>query len=976
VPCEASPRLLPLLTPPASSRRKRFARRGRLVDMSADAERPASVQFGRFLIIRHRRELLIDGRPAELGGRAFDTLMVLIDAAGAIVDKDALMRAVWPDRVVEEHNLHAQVSALRKVFGSDRSLIQTVAGRGYRFAGVVREAETANAAPASRLTNLPASLSELIGRDAALQTVMELVTARRLVTLTGTGGVGKTRLATEAARALLPRYPDGVWFVDLGPIADPELVAVTAASAVGIPLGGGPVTTERVAAAVAPKAVLVILDNCEHVIGAAAALARSLVVGGPLVRVLATSREPLRVADEHVYRVPSLDVPAENNLDMDDVARHGAVQLFTARARAVAPAYEVDRRRAPTAAAICRRLDGIPLAIELAAARVAALGIEGVAAKLDDRFRLLTGGQRTALARQQTLRATLDWSYELLTEAERVVIRRLAVFAGMFSLDAAIAVVAGGGLDAADVLDCMASLVDRSLVVAHGGGGAVQYRLLETTRGYAREKLGESGESDGVLRRHAEHLRDVLEGGEREWETRSTSEWLAEYSPWIDDVRAALDWAFSPGGDSMTGAMLAIGSAALWLELSLLEECRERLEQARTRLTPGALPARLEMKLSAAYAMSLQNTRGPRAETDAVWAGTLEVAERLGDDEYRMRALWGLYACRNQLGSGHVGLALARRLADIAATQPDTDLRAIADRMIGTSLHYIGDQRGARRHIEQMLASHSGTTTRSHRLRFLFDQRVMAQVFLTHVAWLQGEPDKARSAAARAVADARAAAHHPSLCFALAEAEYAVALYTGDLAALERAVSELVDVGKRDASVAWQAAGRCMHGLVLVKRGDANAHARVVRPALDQLGEARYFFHYTGFLAALADGLGQAGRTAEGRAVIEEAFTRCDITQECWSMPELLRVKGELLRHDGALNDAEDHFRRGLEYARSQEVAGWELRAATSLARLWHAQQRTRQARTLLLPVYRRFTEGLKTADLLNAKALLDTLRL
>jgi hypothetical protein len=393
------------------------------------------------------------------------------------------------------------------------------------------------------------------------------------------------------------------------------------------------------------------------------------------------------------------------------------------------------------------------------------------------------------------------------------------------------------------------------------------------------------------------------------------------------------------------------------------------MERARARVAPGALPEPLEMKLLATLAFALQDTRGAGAVTEAVWVQALAIAERLGDDEYRLRALWGLFACRNEL-------ALARQIAEIAATRPDGDLRAIADRLIGSSLHYLGDQSGARRHLEQMLAGYSGVrTAHSQRIRFLFDQRVVAQEHLAHVLWLRGWPEQARRLAAAALADARAAAHPPTLCLALGEAEYAHALYTGDLETMERAGAELVDVATRYASAAWQAAGRCMRGLLLVKRGDAGAYARMVRPAFDELGESRYFFHYTGFLAALADGLGRAGVVTEGRALIEAAFARCTVTREGWSMPELLRVKGELLLRDGATDDAEDHFRRSLEDARARGVPGWELRAATSLARLWHGQRRTRPARALLLPVYRRFTEGLQTADLVGAKVLLDTLR-
>ena len=398
------------------------------------AHPPAPLEFGRFRVVRHRRELLVDGRAVELGGRAFDTLIALIDARGSIVDKDRLMRRVWPDRVVEENNLQAQISALRKVFGADRDLIRTVAGRGYQFTGDIRDAETAVTPPAG-LTNLPSHLPDLIGRDASLGTVVDLITAHRLVTLTGAGGVGKTRLALEAARRLLPRFPDGVWLVELGPLADPALVPVTVATAVGLPLGTGPVTADRVAGALREKHLLLVLDNCEHMIDAAASMAAALVSAGALARVLATTLEPLRAPEEHIYRVPSLDVPAEDNLDADDVSRYGAIRLFDVRARAAEPGYVADRRRAATVAAICRRLDGIPLAIELAAARVPAFGVDGIAARLGDRFHLLTGGRRTALPRQQTLRATLDWSYELLSEPERIILRRLAVFAGGFSLE-------------------------------------------------------------------------------------------------------------------------------------------------------------------------------------------------------------------------------------------------------------------------------------------------------------------------------------------------------------------------------------------------------------------------------------------------------------------------------------------------------------------------------------------------------------
>src|SRR5881409_2006063 len=463
--------------------------------MAGLPEYEAAIEFGRFRVVRHRRELLVDGRPVELGGRAFDTLVALIDAHGTVLGKDDLISRVWPDRVVEENNLQAQISSLRKAFGPDRDLIRTVAGRGYQFTGEIRgTTATAAAATLSPATNLPETVSELIGREAELRDAMDLVAKHRLVTLVGAGGVGKTRLGLEVARHLLPRFPDGVFVAELGPLSSPELVPATVATALGLTLGAGTVSRDSIAAAVGTKQLLLVIDNCEHLIEAAAGMVEALLRTSPAASLLATSREPLRASGEYVYRVPSLAVPAEDNQDIDDVLTYGAVRLFVSRAQAAEPEYVPNVRLAAAMAAICGRLDGIPLAIELAATRIVAFGVDGVAARLDDRFRLLTGGSRTALPRHQTMRATLDWSYELLSESERIVLQRLSVLAGGFTLDAAAAIAASLEMPAANVVECVANLVAKSLVSADVSGAVVSYRLLETTRAYAREKLVESGE--------------------------------------------------------------------------------------------------------------------------------------------------------------------------------------------------------------------------------------------------------------------------------------------------------------------------------------------------------------------------------------------------------------------------------------------------------------------------------------------------
>jgi predicted ATPase/DNA-binding winged helix-turn-helix (wHTH) protein len=571
--------------------------------MQVAQQSPGCLEFGRFRVLLRRRQLLAGGAPIELGSRAFDVLMVLLEARGSLVTKDQLLDRVWPGIVVEENNIQVQISTLRKALGEDRNVILTVPLRGYRFTGEVRARDcdasaatdiitpdpdrpavtdlpvaddrapdgravrgaAAAAAPPRAVTNLPEPVSELIGREAEIDEILRLATAHRLVTLTGPGGIGKTRLALAVARLLLPKFANGAWLAELASLSDPDVVPTTVAVAPGLHLPAGAVSAERIANALGSQHLLLVLDNCEHVINAAAGVAEALLRTNAGLHVIATSREPLGAEGEIIYRVPPLGVPAAGTEDIDDVLNYGAARLFVARARAAQRHFRADRSVSAATTAICRHLDGIPLAIELAAARVATLGIEEVAARLDDRFRLLTSGRRTALPRHQTLRATLDWSYDLLSPCESLILRRLSIFAGSFTLEAASMVAAGADITGSSVVDCVVNLVTKSLVVADVDGPEPRYRLLETTRAYALEKLTDSGERDEIARRHAEYYRHLLHRAAVESVKRPAAEWLAAYGPDIDNVRAALDWAYSPGGDPSVGVALTIASVPLWL---------------------------------------------------------------------------------------------------------------------------------------------------------------------------------------------------------------------------------------------------------------------------------------------------------------------------------------------------------------------------------------------------------------------------
>ena len=486
-------------------------------------------KVGRLEVRPAMRRVVFEGEAVPLGGRAFDLLMVLIAQRDRVVGKDELLRLVWPGVVVEENNLTVQVSALRKVFGA--AAITTAAGHGYQFTAPLLAGDQAapSVTPAEHLPphNLPAQRSSFIGRDVQLAAVQQLLDSHRLVTLTGIGGTGKTRLALQVAAKLLPRFADGVFFAELAPLSDAQFVAQAVASASKVMVAdssvGSPRTlTHRLVAALAPRHCLLVLDNCEHLLDACAELIDALLMQCERLVILATSREALALEGEQVLFVPPLELPplrdrdsgaAKATGDVGAVSDTGvvsdagtpvseAMQLYAERARAVSASFALDSQTLPAVAEICRHLDGIPLAIEFAAARAAHLAPAEMAGRLDDRLRLLGGGRRR-LPHQQTLAATLEWSHGLLAEPEQLVFRRLAVFSGGFTLSAAENVCHGGGVARADVLDRVASLVAKSLVVAGTDGhGETRYRLLETVRLYAAEKLASAGEADAWRARH------------------------------------------------------------------------------------------------------------------------------------------------------------------------------------------------------------------------------------------------------------------------------------------------------------------------------------------------------------------------------------------------------------------------------------------------------------------------------------------
>lgn len=462
-----------------------------------------------------RRELRLRGAIVPLGGRAFEILQGLAEAGGELVTKDALMDRVWSGVIVNENALQVHISAIRKALGPSRGLLKTESGRGYRLLGSWsvrhRQPVTSSVVPFSRSrqkegsgeTNLPIIVNSLIGRLEAERLLRQLVPACRVLTLTGPGGIGKTSLALHVARAVLTQFSDGGWLVELASLSNPNLIPSMVSDVLGLDLGGGEPSTAAVAQAIADKNYLLVLDNCEHVIDAAADFAEMLIRFSPRTTVLTTSREALRIEGECVYRVLPLDVPSAEE-DGVSLLEYSSVEFFLTRVKALNSNFILQADDLPFVAAICRHLDGIPLAIEFAAARVAALGVQVVAAGLVDRFTLLSVGRRTVLPRHQTLRATLDWSYDLLSETERLLLRHLAVLPATFRMDSVAAIMGGATLNSSALTVGISNLVEKSLIALDQSNATTCWYLPETVRAYALEKLIQENEFDRASQRQAE----------------------------------------------------------------------------------------------------------------------------------------------------------------------------------------------------------------------------------------------------------------------------------------------------------------------------------------------------------------------------------------------------------------------------------------------------------------------------------------
>lgn len=940
------------------------------------------VSFGPFRLSTRGRLLVRDQTPVEIGGRALDILIALVDRAGEVLSKRELMDLVWQGVVVEEASLRGHIAALRRVLGDGRDgtrYIINVPGRGYGFVATVERFSSpgrpATISPAKSCSpqNLPASRQLLIGREQTIRTLSSLVLSRRFISIVGPGGIGKTTVAVAVAHALSQEFgEDKVYFVDLGPLTDPAVILGAIASAIGcVVLGSDPESS--IIAFLADKRILIVLDNCEHVIAGVSPFAERLFNAATSAYLLTTSREALRVEGESVHLLKPLDSPFDDRPSAVQALASPAVQLFMERAAASGYEAELSDADAPIVAGICRRLDGIALAIELAASRVGTYGIRGAADLLDNGAGLIMQGRRSALPRHQTLQALIDWSFRLLPPYEQKLFRRLSVFVGQFTLEAAQSVAAEVNDEAQAISNAIISLVDKSLIWISSTSGTVHFRLLDTTSAYASAKLMECGEAEAVAKRHASYFAAFLKASVAGPDFERSK--AANYLPHLGNVRKALAYSFSVSGDHCVGVELAALAGPLFLELSLFAECKHWCQQGMGALREQERGTRRELELQEALAFASMWTRGTSAEVRTAIEQGLKLAEALRDGWHQIYFLAGLNIFLTRHGNFSGALAAAKQSAAVAESTGSASGIVIAEWMLGPSHHFVGDQISALRHCQRGFKLESDTAPVQASL-FGFNHRVRARVVLSRSLWLRGLPDQARKVAHQIIGEAPNQSQPVSRCVALLYT-IPVLLWSGDFNEAAEPVERVISEATRYCLAPDEAFGLALRGeLMVANGGDSSSAVEVLSEALKILEAHHHHLVIPNTSRALAEGLVRCGRPEEALVTIEDALTRVEEVSEIYWLPDLLRVRGEvLLAHPRPqVAAAEDSLLRSIEYARKQFALSWELRAAIRLARLWKARGRSDQARTILEDIYLRFTEGFDTQDLVAARGLLDEL--
>jgi predicted ATPase/DNA-binding winged helix-turn-helix (wHTH) protein len=931
------------------------------------------VAFGPFRLYGRQRLLKRDGEPVKLGSRAFDVLLALVDKAGEVVGQGELLARVWPGVFVGEAVLRVNVAALRKALDGGENgsrYLATIAGRGYCFvAPISREPsgdEIEDGEPARPAYALPpAPGRRMVGRDDTVREICAMVAEKRFVTIVGAGGMGKTTVAVSVAHQLLSDFRSAVCFVELGPVSDPRLLAGAVASAFGLAVQAQDPTPELITH-LRGKRTLLILDGCEHLISEVANLSERLFTESPGLHILSTSREALRAEGEYVHRLAPLACPPERGrLTIAETLAFPAPQLFVARMVSGGHNAELSAEEVRLVGDMCRMLGGIALAIELAAGRVEAFGVRQTAELLDSQFALLWPGRRTAPPRQQTLSATLDWSYNLLSEIERAVLRRISVFVGGFTLEAAVKV--AGLLEFKDetVFDAIGDLVAKSLVAADTSIPEARYRLLDTTRAYAALKLDEAGERQAIRKRHANYYRDLIEQA-----ARSGVDPPGYFAEEIDNIRAALTWAYSPVGDPTLAIDLTALSARIWLRKVLMTECREWMTKALALIGDGAAETPRHLMIHKALASASVLGEGFSEDFRARWTRTLELARSLQDVPTIVTGYLGL--CGEAIRAPRLVDAVneAQNCIDAVRDVPDPAVKALADSMMGLALQHSGRHPEAQEYLQRALDADTEASRLVQLREVGWDWRTACVGVFSNLLWLRGFPDQAAGMGAAAIEDARRMGYMIPISVAMQWGYFNKYLFDVNVDEVEDGAVDFVEHARVHGLLPDQGIALCLLGLCQARRGQYEEAEPLVAEGLRLMAEGHYEVLSPIFRAHLCEAALTAGHHEKAAAIMAELDSR-DRNPVHFCSPEILRVKGVLALAGADPAAAKERFQESIVLSREQGALSFELRAAMSLSKLMAEQGLGQEALNLVESVYARFGEGFGSADLVSAKALI-----
>jgi predicted ATPase/DNA-binding winged helix-turn-helix (wHTH) protein len=962
----------------------------------ADDDNHGNLQFGPFELSSRERVLRRDGVVLPLGGRALDILIYLAEHPGEVIAKQELIDHVWPDVTVEEGSIRVHVAAIRKALGDGQfgnRYIANIKGRGYSFVGTVASLGDGTESRNAKFRHkgrLPVRPPMMIGRETVVDEVSDKLRNERFVTLLGPGGVGKTTVALAVGRAVAGEFGGKVHFVDLESLTDPRHVVGAVATSLGLALKSKDPGLELVDL-VRSRKLLLILDSCERVIEAVASFAEQLYRQTEEIHVLTTSRELLKVEGEHCYRVLPLDYPPDGSEQTANaVLQYPAAQLFVQRVAARAGSFALSDEEAPFVAEMCRKLDGLPLAIELAAGQVAALGIKNTVARLVSRPELLKLSHRTTVPRQRTLKATLDWSYDLLSDAERIVFRRIAPFVGHFTLEGARYVAGELGAGAGEIFDAIAGLVEKSLIATRIDETQAQYRLLDTTRAYALEKLEEHAEVDVVLRRHAEYVAGYLESQKPALSARLKAARgdaylspsgnvhpapVSTHSSQLGNIRAALEWSFGPSGDDEIATRLAAASTQPLLELSLLIECRVWAERAIARLGDQHKNSRREMEIYVSLSLALMHSEGSSELVRKAFSRALDVAATQGDSAYELRLLSGLFMYYRWNTDINAALDIASRSKERALKTKDHDDIALAESMLGAGHFLAGNHLVAIKHFESGLI-HSASGSRFRAGQHLFHNNSLLLVGLARSLMFRGLLDDSLDYAGRAIEEGEKSNHPATLCRSLSFV-LPVYLALADPRRSEQYIVQLTELAAAYSLKPYLAMATGLRGQWLLLQNDLRGGIPLLKRALEELDAQRHDSLNMEFVCDLGKGLIAIGEHQEALTLTVNAIDVQQRGGKFLYMPALFRMKGLILasRSDEDYFEAEESLLSAIDWAKRQSASLFELKAATDLAELLLKEDRSPEAHKHLSAAFDRMPAGIVSPTHNRASQILNQLQ-